>query len=1162
MDSWSWRKSTLLLGICAFGAASTQVAAQDEVLLEVGELGKGEAEQDNPTARSAWSLEVNGPVTAAFRKNEFKQANLHNTKKNAPGPKWVNVGPYTADYQQNGGFTGQENDSGRAREILFHPESPNTVYFLTSGGGLWRTDNWNATNPKWTALTDNITTTGGGSVAFGRNPNHLYLGLGDPYDQILVGGAVTKSKNGGVSWSTAVELGNTISIRDLKVDTSTNKDIVLVGTENGLFRSADEGASFSAIPTFAGLSVWSIVRSSAGWLATAQPCPAPAGSRIGVICNTDLTIYLSTDRGATWAPISNAGGVFANNGRTTLAVAKPGEAVVYAYANNVNDLTTLKDVYRSSDGGQTWVANNVGAKAPTNPVTGQTNMNVCGGQCWYDQSIGVDPNDPTRNTVWIGGSLSTASTTDGGGTWTLRTWWLPNQFPLPYAHADHHMLAFKTTGTPQLILGTDGGLSVSSDNGVTFSGEKNDGLISHLYYSIAGNPKFPNLILGGLQDNGTRLRTDNSGVHNAMNGGDGMGAAYSQDNTNTSLYSSQGSGIRANFSNNEPEFTQEGVAATSGISDTGFGFFTAVTAAPPGLDSSGRVFFHFSNRRVWKTVSGGIATGSCTAGAITVASSAGCGWRWIGSQLAGGNMLATRSFRSTPYNLGVSPTDINRIAVGAQGFTGSANVPAAGYVEITTNNGTTWTDVDLNAASGFSGFVSNVIWQDNQNLWVTSVSLATGGKRVVKGTIANPTDSWSTATWQVMQNGLPDLPVTRLYFDPRDPARNTIYAATHVGIYRTINGGGTWSPFGNGLPTVRVNDIYMPPDGSFIRLATYGRGIWQLAQIELENSVLVDNTLSCDNDGAVDNGEQGTLTITLRNQGPNNVTKGTLTFTSDNPNVTFPKGNKVPVPPMNKGAAASASVVVAVAGATGIENVNISVGINAPELALPSSFNVTSSHRVNYSELANGSATETFEAANPVWSIAGGALNLPNVNEWQRRALSFNDHVAYGPDNNGQADDFSPGGPDEQILTSPVLSVGAGDLGISFRHRWAFEATGWDGGVIELSNDGGATWVDIGGTKYTNNVTATITRTNSTTLAPIGTLRPAFVNRPISWPAFTNLALTPVSGYSNQNVQVRFRIGADESSGAPGWEIDDIAFTGITNTPFTALVPDSGVCTP
>ena len=43
---------------------------------------------------------------------------------------------------------------------------------------------------------------------------------------------------------------------------------------------------------------------------------------------------------------------------------------------------------------------------------------------------------------------------------------------------------------------------------------------------------------------------------------------------------------------------------------------------------------------------------------------------------------------------------------------------------------------------------------------------------------------------------------------------------------------------------------------------------------------------------------------------------------------------------------------------------------------------------------------------------------------------------------------------------------------------------------------------------------------------------------------------------------IRFRVGADDSTGAPGWEIDDIAFSGITNTPFPALLPESSVCRP
>ena len=49
--------------------------------------------------------------------------------------------------------------------------------------------------------------------------------------------------------------------------------------------------------------------------------------------------------------------------------------------------------------------------------------------------------------------------------------------------------------------------------------------------------------------------------------------------------------------------------------------------------------------------------------------------------------------------------------------------------------------------------------------------------------------------------------------------------------------------------------------------------------------------------------------------------------------------------------------------------------------------------------------------------------------------------------------------------------------------------------------------------------------------------------------------------YANRQVRIRFRIGADESTGAPGWDIDDIAISGLTNTPFASLVGQTNVCT-
>ena len=145
--------------------------------------------------------------------------------------------------------------------------------------------------------------------------------------------------------------------------------------------------------------------------------------------------------------------------------------------------------------------------------------------------------------------------------------------------------------------------------------------------------------------------------------------------------------------------------------------------------------------------------------------------------------------------------------------------------------------------------------------------------------------------------------------------------------------------------------------------------------------------------------------------------------------------------------------------------------------------------------------------------------------------------------------------PDEQSLVSPTLHVGAGPLTVSFQHRFAFEAGNWDGGVVEISTNGGATWTDIGVGAYNGS-------TNAVTSAPIGASRPAFVNRIAGWPNFVPVVLNLGTTYANQDVRIRFRIGADESTGAPGWDIDNINLTGITGTPFAALVAEPAVCNP
>ena len=120
---------------------------------------------------------------------------------------------------------------------------------------------------------------------------------------------------------------------------------------------------------------------------------------------------------------ATAGGV-APAGRITLAVGAPGDAVVYAFAATAGSARAegslsldrwRPDVHRRSG---------LPAKTPVNPNDDQPNMNIMLGQAFYNHMVLVDPADAARNTVYIGGQLSSAKSTDGGATWRLVSNWL------------------------------------------------------------------------------------------------------------------------------------------------------------------------------------------------------------------------------------------------------------------------------------------------------------------------------------------------------------------------------------------------------------------------------------------------------------------------------------------------------------------------------------------------------------------------------------------------------------------------------------------------------------------------------------------------------------------------------------------------------------------
>jgi hypothetical protein len=144
-----------------------------------------------------------------------------------------------------------------------------------------------------------------------------------------------------------------------------------------------------------------------------------------------------------------------------------------------------------------------------------------------------------------------------------------------------------------------------------------------------------------------------------------------------------------------------------------------------------------------------------------------------------------------------------------------------GRIAISIDGGTTWAvKTPGGMVPNVAGFFSSSSWSSNGILYVASERPTPGKVKVVRSVD-------SGTTWSQADFGLPDAPVFDILADPRDLSGNTVYAASYFGVYWTQNGGTNWSLFGTGLPIVRATGLWLTADGTLLRVATYGRGIWE-----------------------------------------------------------------------------------------------------------------------------------------------------------------------------------------------------------------------------------------------------------------------------------------------------------------------------------------------
>ena len=300
---------------------------------------------------------------------------------------------------------------------------------------------------------------------------------------------------------------------------------------------------------------------------------------------------------------------------------------------------------------------------------------------------------------------------------------------------------------------------------------------------------------------------------------------------------------------------------------------------------------------------------------------------------------------------------------------------------------------------------------------------------------------------------------------------------------------------------------------------------------------------SCDSDGVIDGGESGLISIELFNNGVEELPAGaTVEVISPTPSLTFPEGSSVTLPGVARLDKFDLSLPVSVIeGLTDDEHVNLTVRLTTPggcdevrELKLPVVL-----HGDVYPQ---SSATDDVEVPDSPWAINGTAGDTV----WSRQVTADNGYVWTGRDI-GNVSDTS-------LISPPLQAVAGEPLVISFDHAFKFEFSddiAWDGGLLEVSSDQGETWEDV-----SNYLDPGYNGVINSGANPINGVN-AFTNESPGYPKMQPMTLEFGEAFAGKAVHLRFRIGTDSAAGAPGWNIDNITVSGISNMPFPTWIPDN-----